>query len=335
MPGTFCNICYNALSPAKTVSCRPCSKGFHPTCTELKSLTNFNKMKQENKPWTCSDCQSKNLTVRKKNDISNISSNTDSYSNLVSSINNIKSTLDDIICKLNMLTKSNSELEKSVNYCSDKVDSFDSTLNKLSNSISEQGNRISKTESRCLNLELEMEKLHSNINFLEQDKLVNNIEITGIPMTDNENTFEIIKIISNKLNIELDDKKVIKAYRMTLNKNKMNCPSIIVNFDNTSTKLELIKAIKLRAINQNGLLANEIHTSFAKNNVYINDQLTKDNKHLFWLARLVSKNYNYRFSWANHSGVFIKRDEGSRFIKIISINQLKKLDTEKSVTQLW
>ena len=78
-----------------------------------------------------------------------------------------------------------------------------------------------------------------------------------------------------------------------------------------------------------------IHTLFAKNNVYINDQLTKDNKHLFWLARLVSKNYNYQFLWANHSGVFIERDEGSRFIKIISINQLKKLDTEKSVTQLW
>jgi len=104
------------------------------------------------------------------------------------------------------------------------VDSFDSTLNKLSNSISEHGNRISKTESICLNLELEVEKLHSHINFLEQDKLVNNIEITGIPMIDNENTFEIIKTISNKLNIELDDRKVIKAYRIPLNKNKINCP---------------------------------------------------------------------------------------------------------------
>jgi len=82
-------------------------------------------MKQENKPWNCSECQSKNLTVRKKNDISNISSNPDSYINLVSSINNIKSTLDEIIRKLNTFTKFNSELEKSVNYCSDKVDSFD------------------------------------------------------------------------------------------------------------------------------------------------------------------------------------------------------------------
>ncbi|KAL4136144.1 hypothetical protein QTP88_007708 [Uroleucon formosanum] len=158
----------------------------------VKSLSNFNKLKQENKSWSCSDCQSKNLTVRKKIDMKNISLNSDSYNNLVSSINNIKSTLDEIICKLNTLTKSNSELEKSVNYCSDKVDSFDSTLIKLSNSISEQGNRITKTESRCLNLELEMEKLNSHINFLEKDKLVNNTEINGISLTDNENTFEVL-----------------------------------------------------------------------------------------------------------------------------------------------
>lgn len=88
-------------------------------------------------------------------------------------------------------------------------------------------------------------------------------------MTDNENTIEIIKSISNKLNIEFHDKSVIKAYRVPSNKNKTNCPSIIVHLDNISTKLELIKTIKLRAKNHNGLLANEIHTSFAKNNVYL------------------------------------------------------------------
>ncbi|KAL4088767.1 hypothetical protein QTP88_023851 [Uroleucon formosanum] len=57
MPGTSCNICYNTLSPSKTILCRSCSKGFNPTCTELKSLSNFNKLKQENKSWSCYDCQ--------------------------------------------------------------------------------------------------------------------------------------------------------------------------------------------------------------------------------------------------------------------------------------
>ncbi|KAL4142492.1 hypothetical protein QTP88_004938 [Uroleucon formosanum] len=131
MSGISSNICYNSLSPSKTVLCRSCSKGSHPTCTELKSLSNFNKLKQENKSWSCSDCQ----------------------------------------------------MNKEIEYL--------------------------RLNPRCLNLELEMEKLHSYINFLEQDKLVNNIEITGIPLTDNENTFELIKTISNKLNIELDDKKYV------------------------------------------------------------------------------------------------------------------------------
>lgn len=335
MSDTSCNTCYNALSPSKIVSCRSCTKGFHPACTDLKTISNFNKLKHENKLWNCSDCQLKNITMRKKNDVTNISINSDSNSNLVSSINSIKYTLDEIMNKINLLTKSNTELEKSVNYCSDKVDSFDISLNKLSKTINEHDIRISNTESRCLNLELEIDKLHSHINFLEQENLVNNIEISGIPITDNENTMELIKTISCKLNVELEDKNLIKAYRLPYNKNKVNCPSIIVHLDETSKKFELIKAIKLRSKNHNELLANEIHNSFPKNNVYINDQLTKDNKRVFWLTRLVSKTYNYRFTWANHSGVFIKRDEGSRIIKIISINQLKELDTQKNVTQLW
>lgn len=149
MSGTSCNTCYNALSPTKIVSCRSCLKGFHPSCTELKNIANFNKLKHENKSWSCSDCQSKNFTVRKKHDLNNFSSNSDSYSDLVSTINDMKSTLDEIICKLNLLTESNSDLEKSVIYCSEKVDSFDSTLKKLSKSINEQECRISKTESSC------------------------------------------------------------------------------------------------------------------------------------------------------------------------------------------
>lgn len=108
-----------------------------------------------------------------------------------------------------------------------------------------------------------------------------------------------------------------------------------MHFNKTSKKMELIKAIKLRAKNHNELFANEIHNSFPKNNAYINDQLRKDNKRIFWLTRLVSRTYNYCFTWANHSGVFLKRDEGSRIIKIISINQLKELDTQKNVTQIW
>jgi len=167
MSGTSYNTCHNVLSPSKIVSCRSCLKGFHPSCTEFKNIASFNKLKQENKSWSCSDCLSKNFTVRKKHGSTNISSNSDSYSDLVSTIKDMKSTLDEIICKLNLRTESNSDLEKSVIYCSEKMDSFDSTLNKLSKSISEQECRISKTESSCLNLEVEMEKLHSHINSLK------------------------------------------------------------------------------------------------------------------------------------------------------------------------
>lgn len=80
----------------------------------------------------------------------------------------IKFKLNEIIKIIKLLTKSNTEIEKSVNCCSGEVDSFDATLNKLSNTIIEYENRFSDTESICYNLELEIDKLHSHINFLNK-----------------------------------------------------------------------------------------------------------------------------------------------------------------------
>lgn len=132
----------------KIVSCRSFKKIFHLACTELKTIFNFNKLKQDNELWNCVDCQVKNFTMRKKNELTNISSNSDSKSNFVNSTNSIKFTLDEIINTINLLTKFNTELENSVNYCSDKVDSFDMTINKLFKTIKEH-DIISNAESRC------------------------------------------------------------------------------------------------------------------------------------------------------------------------------------------
>ena len=51
-------------------------------------------------------------------------------------------TSNDIMSKINLLTKTNSDLEKSV----DKIDGFEFTFNKISKTIYEHENRISNTD---------------------------------------------------------------------------------------------------------------------------------------------------------------------------------------------
>lgn len=62
-------------------------------------------------------------------------------------------------------------------------------------------------------------------------------------------------------------KGVIKAYSL-YNRNKINYPNIIVQLYTIRTKINLIKLIKLIIKSRNLPFANEIHSSFANNNVY-------------------------------------------------------------------
>jgi len=69
----------------------------------------------------------------------------------------MKSILNDIISKINLLTKTSSDLENLlIYYSSDKVASFDFTLNIMSTTIYEYVSRISRTKIKNTNLELEI-----------------------------------------------------------------------------------------------------------------------------------------------------------------------------------
>jgi hypothetical protein len=59
------------------------------------------------------------------------------------------------------------------------------------------------------------------------------------------------------------------------------------------------------------------------------------NSKLFWLSKLLSKMYDFKYIWANSSGVFMKKNESSHSFRVISINQLIKIDIEKKVVQLY
>lgn len=66
---------------------------------------------------------------------------------------------------------------------------------------------------------------------------------------------------------------------------KNQTPNIFVKFCGFSIKWNFITVIKSRAKNGYQLFANELHTSLTKQKVFINYQLTKENKILFWLVK--------------------------------------------------
>jgi hypothetical protein len=71
------------------------------------------------------------------------------------------------------------------------------------NKILEMENYVQMYKLRYNKLEKELNTIKTIINNTEQLTLANNIEITGIPKTPNENTTEIINTVAQELNCQL------------------------------------------------------------------------------------------------------------------------------------
>eukprot|EP00102_Acyrthosiphon_pisum_P027764 XP_016664974.1 PREDICTED: uncharacterized protein LOC100568547 isoform X5 [Acyrthosiphon pisum] len=110
---------------------------------------------------------------------------------------------------------------------------------------------------------------------------------------------------------------------------------IVVKFNSKSIKDSLITNMKSRYKNNNPLMAKDIHTNVGNSKVFINDQLTQNNKKLLWLAKEVVKYYNHKYTWANMSGVFIRKQDGGQIFKIQNLEALQKIDVEKKIVALW
>lgn len=85
-------------------------------------------------------------------------------------------------------------------------------------------------------LQFKIDNLNSNANMLYQNRLANNIEISGIPYTTNESLIDILSCLANNLNINLNAVDVINIYRNKVSKDRSN--RIIVYFNNKNIKQE-------------------------------------------------------------------------------------------------
>lgn len=56
--------------------------------------------------------------------------------------------------------------------------------------------------------------MKGNINITEQAKLSNNLDITGIPKTTNENLKRVVSTLAKIVNVELKEEHINKTYRL-------------------------------------------------------------------------------------------------------------------------
>jgi hypothetical protein len=308
MPCSKCNLAALPDS-ADVIKCVKCVKHFHASCTRLRTTVKLAGLGAKRDTWQCDNCTNSPGTAPFPD-------------------------MDPIFQAINSLgIQLNSKLD--ANY--DKLASLESAVNNNTSALNEIRNTLSivklETEnlkSECEGLKLKNEELsrdlwdtRQELCDLQQYSRINNIEITGIPVTDNEDIYLIMDSMAKALNLTYSRTDISIAHRIPKTKNAKH-PSIIVCFISRTTRDAWLSAGRsLR------LTTKKVNAALQEGDVFINEHLTPQNKYLLSYGKKFARMKNLDRAWFRNGKMWIKLHANDRPIRVWSPEDIDQVMMDK------
>lgn len=203
-----------------------------------------------------------------------------------------------------------------------------SRLDEANSHLTQANNRIKMLEER----EVEVASLRSQVTVLQellqtqsQFSLRSELEIVGIPETDNESVGHIALLTAAKVGVTIQDTDIdwtarVGPRRAPDSTNKLPRP-IVVRFVRRTKRDEVFRAAKARK----GLTTKDFNTGEKEHRIYINERLTKENRWLFREARRRIAEADFKFCWTHNGNVFVRKREGNPAIQLRSQAKLDEI----------
>jgi len=225
-----------------------------------------------------------------------------------------KALLNSIYVKVQMMDSIYEELKdmkKSMQFLSDKYDTAIKELDGCKKQVQKLNN-----ENQYLHHELN--KVQLALNEVEQYSRRKNIEIHGVDQNNEENVMEVVKKLAKKINVPFNEEMVQEAYRMKPpKKNRNNRPPVIfARFNNKYVAETWLKKTKTN------IKCIEIVPQGSENKIYINENLTKRTRDLYFQARIRGKELRFKYVWTKFGKIFMKKDDDDRAICILNYDDL-------------
>ncbi|XP_073955712.1 uncharacterized protein [Choristoneura fumiferana] len=161
------------------------------------------------------------------------------------------------------------------------------------------------------------------LNSKEQWARRSNIEIQGIPETNNENLLQIFTKITEiagfPINVSTDIDFITRVAHMESKSKKPK--AIIVRFLARYKKDDCLSRLrKLRDFK-----ACDAGFAGSNSSIYFNDHLTKANKLLLKDAKKLAAEKSYKWVWVRHCCIMVRRDDTSKVLNILTSEDLKEI----------
>lgn len=303
-----CVACHKSIPTDEVhLSCSECNYEYHlGSCSGVTESAYKKKSVEAKISWKCTTCKTSNARGNQSNAKEKMSREIDLTKEIVeihqklSALLTMKAKVD----ALEGIITTVDAIEKSVQTMSDKYDEVMNQMKKQNTDIDGLRTRVKKLEERAA--EQEIDKLKQDMNDLDQYSRRLNLEIHGLPQQMNENILEKLNILANDLELpRLSESDIEAAHRLPIRtgKDEVDKPApILVRFSSRLTRDNwLKKRTDLRK---------------AKSKIFFNENLTAQNKKLFWQIRCKAREMNYQFSWIKDGKMFMRRSSHHRIVRI-------------------
>ena len=221
-------------------------------------------------------------------------------------INALKKVYD---AEINALKAELVVVKESQSFICEKYDCLKESYDKLL-----KENEELKSQSKELKNQSEVEKLDR----LEQYGRRQNLEIVGIPVQDGENTNAIVIEVAKLLDVSLTPEQISTSHRLPAKNPENLSPPIIARFTNRDVRN------KIYANRKATRTASLVNFSVPRTEkVYVNENLTRPRKKLFWLTKQKAKKIGFKYFWTTNGNIFVKQTDQA---EVIAIKNEKDLD---------
>lgn len=174
------------------------------------------------------------------------------------------------------------------------------------------------TKEVIVNLQDRITRLEDRQSENEQRSRMNNIEIKGVPLSNNEDLFATMAKIGEAIDFHIPREQINYIARVPTRNDKLN-KNIICSVHNSYLKNDFIAAAR----KHKKLIAGDLGLQ-GNNRVYINDHLTLENKLLLNRTKALAKERGFEHVWVRGCKILVRKNTASPKHCIQTEQDLKK-----------
>lgn len=203
------------------------------------------------------------------------------------------------------------EVKRSQSFINAEFEAFKKSLTTTTECIKQMDADVASLKAGHAHISTQLTTMERDINHVQQEQLLNNMLISNVIKTADEDLYAIVCKISDILEVELFSRDIIAITRLST-RNAKQIEPILVQFSNRVVKEKIMTAAKNITLSCRSL-------GFPiDQRIYFNHHLTTKNQALLQVVRAYKREHNYKFAWFNKGYIYIKRDENSTALRILS-----------------